>query len=1519
MLNGADAADLGIVRIFVPWPDGRTDVVSGILISPWWVVTVGQAVDAAARRITSDDWFVDASRIAALRAFAPDPASNSPAPVLALPAFDYAATPYKISSAATPYPGNVVALHLSRRFAPAGMAFPNISWLFNMVVDTPLSRYGYGPVFNDQVMQFRSTDMGLASNPYDGWRARILAGFPEPGNAGAPVRNNDGAIVGIQLGFITEDQKTLLYQPFGPGDQGMPSLDGYFVLPLALPTDVVWAGGGTLTWSNYIIEHPDRDWSGFGGGVAGYRVFYKYASGDDSWQRANAKDVMGLTTDLAVLDLLPSDTSVWKFTVLPLAWDASHNKTLVLGAKSLTEQYPPDGDRGGCTAWGTYTYAFPYALAARGAKHGEVALSWAPTEYIEGHPDIAAYQIFAKLASDGDSWSSAVTAWADPGAVGIILSPLDSTEWVFTILPVVDDTIIGAGPDGLPLPGSQSNISVGYAPPQVAGQYPNPAAQVFVPLFGAGSISARFVNSDAGTTYQWEYSATADGVYAEDRDWSHTNGGTGSTLWFGGLAANGRVNPADAGWYRLKATNGLGTGYSEPVHVVIEGTRAPILIDQSPAAGQEISRFPTLPPGFGNPLINQVAVVRFSSMQRGYSPIYEWQSSPLRYGTYTRIDNAPSEARFNVWDLPAQGPLWVRCQATKYGGYAYSEPFLATPVAQSQGPTPAVQSSQHPGPFAEVIVPLERNEQNSFLYPGYLTGYAATDLIPLPGALWNRSDTLTGGFSADGQWTSFVQMDGSLLGFLGNGYPGIAGAYAFYVNDGNGHLPPMHVAAVDGDGQPVELFRSAASARGRAGRIGTAEVTWAFSNMYGISGGYLFGTEQSNAVARSAGGVVFTSLGIPSDPARTEQSGRYELYAQNAYGLCKVALDVVIDAEGITNWGASDMTSSGLTGIGAAGTLVFSASNGVNTPSSIRATGTFVRVITLPRGLEVDTSKSFTWDPWDGGGGEPLATVDENGTIVTWGGLSYWGKIDTTEKNSTITLGLVIPDNEQDNWTGIYDYSRAKPISIPVTITSENAWNRSISIQWSVSPGTLSTSPEQVLWYDLSAAPELISQAPEGEDKVMVTTGSVGALAITAHFSTDSVGDGYQGEFGNPGKYQRASGYADRYQWEFASAAEGPWTSSNGLWSNKVGRNTRVLTFGMDRAAVSAFDTGWYRLVVTSWADEVGYSRPIRVSTDTSGWERDPKFLSQVPAGGQSLDVDLGSVGDASISAFPSAAGAGTSLRWEWSPSGLPDSFTAARDWSRTAGRFSTTLTFGVPGDNGGVTVADLGWYRLAWDTQTGAGTLYSDPVLCGVLAPTGPTVPTVVFPKPGVDYKGGSGPGWWQQGMGIPVVGAGVTGASVTVMVDGVEWKANIPVKDGMWNAGFWNQPGRHGMVVTQSYGTLTSAPVTLSFNYDNAPAGELASPTIVRPVPDEFFAAATGRIYGRDVVAGSRVTLTLNGDYWQDASIDPLMPDGGGSTLWEWIANDWSQPGIWVLGVTQTVDGKSSPPAYVAFSIED
>jgi hypothetical protein len=1895
---------LGIVRIFVPWSDGRTDVVSGVLIDPWWVVTVAHAVGAAAPQQIVHGAQFDASQIAGLRAFAPDPLSDSTSPVLALPAFDYVAMAYLAPDAAD-FPGDVVALHLSRPFAPPGMTFPKVLWRFYTELATPLSRYGYGPVFNEQLFGVSTRDDGFASNPYDGWQARLQGGATDPGNAGAPVFNPDGAVIGIELGFITSNQYTSLYQPFGPGDQGTETLEGYFVLPLALPTKVVWGGGNSLVWSNYIINHPDQDWSNFGGyGLAGYRVFYKYASDGDSWARAITKDVQGMTTQLARLDVNPSDTTLWKFTVLPLAWtDASHTATSVMGAKSQTEQYPPDGDRGGSTAWGTFAYAFPYALSLSSASANGVVLSWAPTEYIEGHPDISGYQIFLKSASDGDTWSNAITAWADPGATSTILSPLNADEWVVTILPMVGDTILGVGSDGLPFPGAQSNMSVRYAPPQVVGQYPNGAGQAFIPLDGAGSISARFTNSGVGTTYQWEYSVTPEGAYGSDRDWSHTNGGTRPTLWFGGLdAPGGQAQASDTGWYRLKATNGLGTSYSQPVHVVIDTSDVPVLMDQSPAAGQEILQIASLPQD-SNSHINQIAMVRFSGMQKENNPAYEWQTSSSRYEGYTTMGGPQLANWFNILQLVHLGPLWVRCKASNREGSAYSEPFLVVPQEKSSG----VQRCQHPGPFAQVIAPLQRNSENAFLFSAYITSYAATDLIYPPGVYWSRSDTLTGTLSQDGEWTSHVYSNDSLLGFLGDGYSGITGAYAFFANDGYGYFPPMYVVAIDGDGSPRVLGGSATAGqvRGRAGRVGTAQVVWVFTNMYGVANGYALAPQyptpgDSNTLVQSAGGFVLTSIGVPGTPARVGDSRIYVLQARNAYGTAASdtnlsPLQVTIDPEGVTNWGASNMTSTGLTDVGSSGALIIDASNGVNTPSSVRATGTFIRVISLPTGLALDTTKTFTWDPWDGGGGEPLATVDETGTIVTWNDLSYGGLVQVTDAGTTITLQLIIPDSEQDNWPGTYDYSRAKPISIPVVVLSEAVWGQAVTVQWSVSDGTVSTDPgNSTLGYYLGGAPELTSQAPVGGDTVVAITGSAGALAITAHFDTDRSGD--------------------TFQWERASSPDGPW-SPDMVSPSITGQNTRVLTFG----GVSTFDQGWYRLTATSWTDEVGYSTPIRVSTNPrTGWQSNPQFLSQVPAGNAGIEIGLGSVGDVSISAFPQAAGAG-SLQWEWSFDGASGSFNSkAHDWSRTTGQNSTTLTFGVAGDNGGVMVADFGWYRLAWNTGTAAGTIYSNPVqlipdmdsqgtlgfvspqpmyyqgtdpipvfgmasenavtvtvngddyaFCGVedglweadafnrdgqyemvatqesigaqafgdgaparvlfsrgsapppqlvaapvftspqangnyadpvpvtgtglsgalilltvngaawktlavvdgewnagsldwtgeitltatqvfanvfstpatatyvllpdpvftcpqsgamyyynsdnegsgvamtgtgapgatvtvsyqgktqgtpatvdkegrwhagifsppvpppldlsytlnasqtldshtsqpvsvtfflvaLLPPGFTspvqmppdfiyensveirgnglggaqimltlngepwgadenpdgvsvgnntawdagvfwpedatdyppsgnaqyawvmqateiatnpdgsqvvgpsskpvsfncsmvippvldMPTVVFPKTGVQYTGGNGPIWYQGGAGIPVVGGGFTGGTVTVTVDGTVWKENVPIKDGMWSAGTWNKAGHHDMTVTQSVGNETSAPATLSFDYEPAPGGLPDNLTIIQPKDSEHFGTATGLIYGRGVEEGARlVTVTLNGDYWQTAPISALADvlGGGGPPLLQWMVDgELAKPGIWVLGVTQTVDDKTSAPTYVAFSIEN
>lgn len=338
--------------------------------------------------------------------------------------------------------------------------------------------------------------------------------------------------------------------------------------------------------------------------ATGFRVFYqpvKDASGG-AWAGAHQVDVADPSARETKLTL-PAGTGeqLWRTTVVPLI----DGQPVHVDAQTGLPFASHSGDLVGST---TGQYSMPTGLrVVPTGTEGMVRASWDATVTAPGAPKLAGYHVFVRSTSVtavGLEWGS----WMSPSNGGITdqttttfnVSEAGTTgPWQTVVLPYyeqADQTVlVGADETGKPIDTDAAERGVLVNTPKPRGQVPQPGTDSEVVYVTAGtvgesSITALFdgvaprvapdAKQEAYGTVEWEWSESKDGIYSAEGEWSALSGQNTTTLRFGtdGHPADQR----DTGWFRLKATNSLGTAYSIPVEVKIGDWVAPRVLGQSP-------------------------------------------------------------------------------------------------------------------------------------------------------------------------------------------------------------------------------------------------------------------------------------------------------------------------------------------------------------------------------------------------------------------------------------------------------------------------------------------------------------------------------------------------------------------------------------------------------------------------------------------------------------------------------------------------------------------------------------------------------------------------------------------------------------------------------------------------------------------------------------------------------------------------------------------------------------------------
>ncbi|PHM30111.1 trypsin-like serine protease [Xenorhabdus innexi] len=324
--------------------------------------------------------------------------------------------------------------------------------------------------------------------------------------------------------------------------------------------------------------------------LTGWRMFYQEMKDGPSWSGASSKDV----NDPKARELeipLPGDKkdALWRATVVPLI----NGEPQRVGKDGYPEANLPASLVGSGTS--QYTMPINLKVVPQGGMTGITHVSWDAAHVASGARPAAGYQVFFQSKSSG-GWSPWQSSKATDRTEGDIqLTQSSSTgPWRVVVLPYYDDpqsqktVLVGADEKGHPFEVDATERGVLVDKPRLMGQFPTAKKTVYVTTGTVGKVALtalfNYVDPAAqGNSLIWEWSSTGQkDTFTSGSSWSALSSQNSTRLVFG--TQNSPARKADSGWYRLRATNTLGTTTSDAVHVIISDQVLPQVLDQGPVS-----------------------------------------------------------------------------------------------------------------------------------------------------------------------------------------------------------------------------------------------------------------------------------------------------------------------------------------------------------------------------------------------------------------------------------------------------------------------------------------------------------------------------------------------------------------------------------------------------------------------------------------------------------------------------------------------------------------------------------------------------------------------------------------------------------------------------------------------------------------------------------------------------------------------------------------------------------------------
>jgi hypothetical protein len=675
-----------------------------------------------------------------------------------------------------------------------------------------------------------------------------------------------------------------------------------------------------------------------------YRAYYKKAEVGRSWSGCSRKD--GKDADdkeISLPDIHSDDTNVWKVTVLPVLTDGT-----VLGAQPGTD-YPPDGDEGIEVAWTTGSVVMPANLTATsertssGVLVGAEMLSWDPAMVAPNSDSIEKYRVFYQKHGN-KSWSDAPYTDSDGPKPSVRLFKVPLSDYDFTVLPIRNGKVIGAGKDERPLPVDESNMVGEFGRATLIMQYPPSHGSVFVPLdsVGAASIFAAFNFVTGKVDYEWRTDSKPDGSFDNIPDQNRTSGHDTALLTFGtakGQVTQGMAEKGDGGWYRLRTETGASENptYSDPVHVWIGSSEFPALTSQSPGPMQEV---------FAREAHGETQIQ--AKFNGGIVPSldpkdYRWQWSEdningvyMHGSSWGRLEAVGPTLAFGTHSRKASSrdSGWYRVEVKKGDFTVWSDPVHVT-VGGEYASDRAKIVSQYPQGGETVTVPFKKRPEAQYLYE-YGVSISAYPQFPSKSryghpinkisTVWQRGErTANGGFNPiempkEGKYV--LGTNTTTLWFDPNGSKKSQDDYAKKVNGWYRlsvtttydrvwksnipfidpiveHIPtepvysePVYITVVESM-EPKILNRTADEVYVTSGTENGPSIGAYYEYMDGVVNGYrweysvngddnIWGGLPTDGIAGQ--GTPTLTFGIPGGGAKDGSAGHYRLQVQNPYG-----------------------------------------------------------------------------------------------------------------------------------------------------------------------------------------------------------------------------------------------------------------------------------------------------------------------------------------------------------------------------------------------------------------------------------------------------------------------------------------------------------------------------------------------------------------------------------------------------------------------------------------------------------
>ncbi|PHM48182.1 hypothetical protein Xmir_02520 [Xenorhabdus miraniensis] len=519
----------------------------------------------------------------------------------------------------------------------------------SLVEPEQIQGFGFGPeassvnplVSSNRFHRFAATTETVRPDPLLGGREIFASinpgeGATTMGDSGGPIMI-DGQVVGLLTGGAP-DVPVPTYVAFTPlGDTGdfldrlLPEAASTSLVTTGALLSVVWnsAHGAGCGWHSTLGDNfVDCD-------LSGWRVFYQPVKDGPSWSGALSKDV-GADERKAEIPRLPKYQRdvLWRATVVPLI----KGKPQRVGADGV----PAATTAGSFVGSATAEYTMPTNLKVipeDSTGQGYVRVSWDAAQGVPDVPAAAGYRVFFRGKTASDSWSSWSNA-PDTDKTEAVIPVTKSTSkgpWQVVVLPfynapqIKQTVLIGADKGGLPFETDATERGKLVDKPVLMGQFPDPGKTTYVTIGTVGEVSVMgvFTNVEPAAkvgSLQWEWSASQKGPFSSAGDWSRLQGQNSAQLVFG--TPDHPAATKDSGWYRLKATNSLGTTTTGVVRVDISDKVLPKVLDQSPAPYSKVV-------GYTDSVGDAEVEVLFTANPAPSKAAVVWEKLDPKTGRYT--------------------------------------------------------------------------------------------------------------------------------------------------------------------------------------------------------------------------------------------------------------------------------------------------------------------------------------------------------------------------------------------------------------------------------------------------------------------------------------------------------------------------------------------------------------------------------------------------------------------------------------------------------------------------------------------------------------------------------------------------------------------------------------------------------------------------------------------------------------------------------------------------------------------